>query len=185
MKEMSEYDHHISREGKPYQPMHRAMYKTIVELLRNRPASILEVGFGIGYGLDLLLKANCIDKYLGIENDEKSFKYVADKMLGNEKIDLLFDNWINVNIPEKYNIFDFTLCIEVIEHLPFSQLIRFLKKLQKYTRRTLFLSTQDKDIGSHGIYTKKEVITALEHSGFKKILDIEWQLPHTLFICKP
>ena len=54
---MNEYEHMKERGGKGYAPMHQAMYKTIVELLRDKPANILEVGFGIGYGLELLMEA--------------------------------------------------------------------------------------------------------------------------------
>lgn len=179
---MTEYEHLVERKFQNYAPMHQAMYKVVVELLRDKPASILDIGFGIGYGLEQLLAANCISEYTGVESDKQSFEYVFNKFK-KEKIFLCNYDW--VKLPENLiRPHDFTLCIEVIEHIDQKNVKEFLAKLAEYTSKYLFLSTPDKNTDAHGLYTKEELRFWLGSWGFTDIVDIEWQLPHTLFICK-
>lgn len=191
VKEPTEYEHLVSRQFKDYQPMHQALYKVIVELLRNKPANILEIGFGIGYGLHELLKANCINTYFGIEKDKDCFDYVRNyiptKYWDSSTILLENNNWLTYDGVTfttycKY-LFDFSLCIEVIEHLNNKEeVIQTINKISKYTKKYLFLSTPDKNTDPHGKFTKQEVKEIILNSGFKEVVSIEWQLPHTLFI---
>lgn len=181
---MDEYEHLLSREGKQYAPMHRAMYKTIVELLRDKPAKIFEVGFGIGYGLKLLLNANCVESYMGIEIEKRPYMYVKQNV-EDEKTTLLNQDFLTTDVTDykKYN-FDFALCIEVIEHLKDeTEAITMLVKLNKFVYGTMFMSTPKKETDVHGKFTGKQIREMLTISGWK-FVEIEWQFPHTLYICK-
>jgi 2-polyprenyl-3-methyl-5-hydroxy-6-metoxy-1,4-benzoquinol methylase len=175
---MNEYEQLKVRNFGLYSPMHQAIYKTIAELLRDKPANILEVGTGIGYGLQLLLSANCIKTYTGIEPNKDCCDYV-NTIIKDDKIVIINESILDIGL-EKY---DFTLLIEVIEHMTKEDVIATLKKLNQLTINTMFMSTPKKETDEHGVFTEKEIRTMLRLTHWN-FVEIEWQLPHTLYICQ-
>ena len=170
-----EYDQMVARNFEPYSVQHRQLYHTIAQFLRGKPATILEIGTGIGYGLRLMLHNNCISAYLGIEPSEKCFKYINQIY----DVPLMNKGFMECEIKEK---FDFTVCIEVIEHIDNINLIEWFRKMLEHTKEAAFVSTPDRLTDEHGFFTKEEVQEAMYEAGFKHVVKIEWQKPHTLFI---
>lgn len=180
-----EYDQLLSRNFKDYSMRHQQLYKIIVELLKDKPALILEVGCGIGYGLELLYKNNCFNFYEGFEVSKKCCDYIEETLyyIKRKRIN-------NIEFNEDYvdvlgiKMFDFSLCIEVIEHMENVNLVNFFKKMLSFTKVASFISTPDINTDKHGLYTKEEVQDALYKAGYNHVIKIEWQIPHTLFIAE-
>lgn len=176
---MNEVQLHRKREGKEYSLGHRAMYESAIALLQDKPAKILEVGFGIGWGLDKMLKANCVDEYLGVEPCKESFDFVTQYLETNPnpKVTLEHACWTDLmeSRIEKDFIADFSFCIEVLEHIPGHEHYAFLKKLAKFTDKALFLSTPNKKTSSHGLVAPDQCADFLKLAGFKSVTWIEWQ----------
>jgi len=181
---MDEYEHLIAREGKPYAPMHQAMYKTIAELLRDKPANILEIGSGIGYGIQVLLDANAINSYEGIEPTRECCDYIK-RTINSPYVHMRNEDFFEIDLTTlNRTSYDFTLCIEVIEHLNNElEVLTLLDELHSRTDKALFLSTPKAETDEHGKFYGKEISEMLTFAGFK-FVEIEWQLPHTLYICQ-
>jgi len=183
---MDEYEHLIAREGKNYSLMHQAIYKVIAEMLRNKPANILEVGSGIGYGIKVLLEANAIKSYEGIEVSDRCCRYINDT-ISNTDICIYNEDFFDIDLTKLklYNTgYDFTLCIEVIEHIEKADsVLIMLEELRKLTKNVLFLSTPKAERDKHGKFTGEEMKNMLNEI-FVHYVEIEWQLPHTLYICQ-
>jgi len=190
MGEMNEVQKLKERHYQPYTEGHRRMYTTIAELLGNRPAKILEVGFGIGYGLDLLVRLNCVKKYLGVEKDKDCFDYVRSWRMGHrqsERIKLIHADWFTMNVDEIDWLgggADFSLCIEVIEHMEKIQALAMLTRILPQTKHALFLSTPNSTTQEHGRLSTEEVRELVWNAGFRSVAHVEWQWT-TLFVCNP
>jgi len=176
---MSEYASLVQREFKEYSEPHRQMYEIICALLKNKPASLVEIGFGIGWGLQRLVEDNCISKYVGIEPCAASYKYVKG-IVDEDHVQLLNRSLLEFEPEES---FEFSMCIEVIEHTD-EDILQWFKKIRSFTKIASFISTPDKNTDPHGIYTKDYVVDCLKDSGFTSVSKIEWQLPHTIFIAE-
>jgi 2-polyprenyl-3-methyl-5-hydroxy-6-metoxy-1,4-benzoquinol methylase len=101
---------------------------------------ILDVGFGLGYGLNTLsIKAKEVS---GVDIDEKVLKYCQEVSLGkNPKLKELktFDGY-TLNFPD--NSFDVVSCVDTLEHV--EDYNRFLKELLRVSRRGVFISTPNR-----------------------------------------
>lgn len=170
-----EYDQLVSRGFKPYSRQHIALYETIACLLSETESSIIEIGGGIGCGYSILKEKNCFNEYLFIEPSKKCCDYVKE----NLSIHPLNQDFMSVEISK---IYDYSLCIEVIEHIGDIDLIRWFKKTMANTKIASFISTPDKRTDSHGVYTKEYVYDCMINAGYSSVVKIESQLPHTLFI---
>lgn len=154
----------------------------MIELLRGDPCSILEVGFGVGYGMGLMSKQLVISSYEGVEPHPDSFKYASEQLaLGEWKfimpIKLHQCYWSEAVVSPA----DYTFCIEVIEHVPEAALSDFLWKLRRNTRKNLFLSTPDSAKSAHGVKTQAEWVETLRRHGFTAVaVAHQWT---TLFVC--
>jgi len=179
---MNEYKNLVARKFQAYSQPHCALYGVIAEMLSYHPARVLEVGFGIGYGIQQLIQKNCLKYYVGIEPDKENYDYVMHQSKMPNLDRLINSGWLEADIGTE--MFDFTLCIEVVEHTPKNLISQFVKKLHDHTKGVLFLSTPDINTNRHGIFTKAEIVEALKLSGFKDVVDIEWQIPFTLYMCK-
>jgi 2-polyprenyl-3-methyl-5-hydroxy-6-metoxy-1,4-benzoquinol methylase len=173
---MSEYEQLKSRGFKDYSKPHQAMYKVICEMIRDHPADILEVGAGIGFGLKTLIQANCVKSYVGVEPDKKCFDYI-NSTIQDDRVTIINKDILDVVTNE----YDFILCIEVIEHMKKKDVICMLKNL--HPKKALFLSTPKIEASPHGQFTGLEITEMLKNAGFY-FIEIEWQLPHTLYICE-
>ena len=73
------------RGGKDYSQGHRRIYASFINLIGGTEtvakAKILEVGTGIGYGLNLLLNDVELNSYVGIEPCTKCLEHVKSKVI--------------------------------------------------------------------------------------------------------
>lgn len=98
---------------------------------------VLDVGFGLGYGLNTLsIKAQEVN---GVDVDPKVLEYSQKFMCGrNPKLKTLTTyNGYNLNFPDNY--FDVVSTVDVLEHV--EDYDRFLKELLRVSKKGVFIST--------------------------------------------
>lgn len=100
--------------------------------------SALDVGFGLGYGLEILSEKAV--KLCGIDIDRKAVAHVQETLSvrGIEEL----RHYDGYSIPYSEKTFDAVTCVDVIEHVP--DYARLLRELCRVARRTLFLSTPNR-----------------------------------------
>ena len=202
------------RGGKDYSQGHRRIYASFINLIGGTEtiakAKILEVGTGIGYGLNLLLNDVDLNSYVGIEPCTKCLEHVKSKVVEpwlkkqreikaglSRKKQALFkfpevalrngflgDFSTEEILSQLGSRADFSFCIEVVEHVDPDQRLNFLEGLRKLTEGTLFLSTPNKDTRpKDGALSSKQWLELLADAGFVRVTAIEWQWT-TVFICQ-
>jgi hypothetical protein len=101
---------------------------------------VLDVGFGLGYGLNILaIKAREVN---GVDVDEKAYKYCQNTICGrNPKLNYLgiYDGY-NLSFPD--NSFDIVTCIDVIEHVV--DYHKLIDEMLRVSARGIFLSTPNR-----------------------------------------
>ncbi|MFA6601251.1 MAG: methyltransferase domain-containing protein [Candidatus Paceibacterota bacterium] len=101
---------------------------------------VLDVGFGLGYGMNILsIKAGAIH---GVDIDKKVYDYCNETLIGrNPKIVKisLYDGY-KLDYPD--NFFDVVTCGDVIEHV--EDYHRLIKELLRVSKRGLFLNTPNR-----------------------------------------
>jgi len=103
-------------------------------------AAVLDVGFGLGYGLNILsIKAGEVS---GVDVDEKVLEYCNGTLVGRNprlKVLKLYDG-CTLPFPDK--AFDVVTCVDVIEHVPdYSHLIG---EMMRVAKKGVFLSTPNR-----------------------------------------
>ncbi len=185
----NEVKKHRGRDGRPYSDAHRGKYRVISELLKDKPANILEIGVGIGWGLERLFDRNCVEKYYGVEATGDCIPFLKKKFKSYDqsKIKIVNDDWLNVNAESVRKYFatdkaDFSFCIEVIEHNPPEKYMEFLGKIHSLTKEMFFLSTPNG--GKHGKMNIEECTKVLKDAGFKTISVHRWN-GTPFYMCTP
>jgi 2-polyprenyl-3-methyl-5-hydroxy-6-metoxy-1,4-benzoquinol methylase len=101
---------------------------------------ILDVGFGLGYGLNILaIKARNV---VGIDVDRQVLDYCNDTISGrNPRLSglMLYDG---KNMPFTDDCFDVLTCVDVLEHV--EDYHRFIDEMLRVCRRGVFISTPNK-----------------------------------------
>lgn len=166
-----EYDRLKDRGFKPYSRGHRKMYLTPIERLAaaGQRVHVFEAGFGIGYGVEEMVKAGVVASFTGCEPDEASFHYVRNIVapgLG-AKIELLNEPFSLTTCAGRQ--FDVAFCVEVIEHIPMADHLDFLTRLGRMAPR-LFFSTPDKRFSKEGVRSLPEWLDLLAVAGFPKVI---------------
>lgn len=103
-------------------------------------ATVLDVGFGLGYGLNILsIKAKQVR---GVEVDPKVLQYCNDTVLGRNPrlVSLSLYDGYHINFPDSY--FDVVSCVDVLEHVEDYHL--FLNELLRISRKGVFISTPNR-----------------------------------------
>jgi ubiquinone/menaquinone biosynthesis C-methylase UbiE/ribosomal protein L29 len=101
---------------------------------------VLDVGFGLGYGLNTLaIKAKEVN---GVDVDEKVLRYCREIMAGeNPKLkDLKVYDGYKLDYPDNY--FDVVSSVDVLEHV--ESYDKFLNELLRVSRRGVFISTPNR-----------------------------------------
>jgi ubiquinone/menaquinone biosynthesis C-methylase UbiE len=101
---------------------------------------VLDVGFGLGYGLSTLaIKAKEVS---GVDIDEKVLNYCRTTTVGkNPKLkDLNVYNGYKLNYPDNY--FDVVSTVDVLEHV--EDYNKFLDELLRVSKRGVFINTPNR-----------------------------------------
>jgi 2-polyprenyl-3-methyl-5-hydroxy-6-metoxy-1,4-benzoquinol methylase len=101
---------------------------------------VLDVGCGLGYGLDVLaIKAASVT---GIDVDEKAIAWCTARELGrNPRLDG-FHHYDGDRLPFDDDSFDVVTSIDVIEHVP--DYHAFVRELCRVARRAVVISTPNR-----------------------------------------
>lgn len=183
---MTEYQQLQKRKGMPYSRGHQLMYDGPIKLLSDKRHNILDIGFGIGYGLRNMILMDVINKYVGCEPDKDSFDYTYEEISKMEQKErtkrVHLQNCIFNNLIHN-DEFDYTFCIEVIEHMSESAIHELLSKVHACTKDAFFLSTPDKHKSKEGKFTEYELTQFLMDYEFQfSIVRAQWT---NLWICNP
>lgn len=103
-------------------------------------ASVLDVGFGLGHGLNILaIKAKQVS---GVEVDQKAYEYCQNTVLGRNPrlVDLRIYDGYTLTYPDEH--FDVVTSVDVLEHV--HDYNRFLQELLRVSRKGVFISTPNK-----------------------------------------
>lgn len=188
MLEAREFRELRRRKFKPYSAGHQAMYEVPIALMkrneRSKPAYlILDVGFGIGWGLDRMVEegvVSSLDRYVGYEPDRESFDHVAGRHGKRSGVTLINERYGAASgLP-----FDHVFCIEVIEHVALHAQGDFVAALRAASHGgTLWLSTPDSDRSDHGVRPAREWHAMLKAAGFANVVVHQDQWT-TLYTCQ-
>jgi cyclopropane fatty-acyl-phospholipid synthase-like methyltransferase len=119
-------------------PVQVAAYELIVEKYLKDADAVLDVGFGLCYGLNLMAKKAA--HLAGVEVDPKALKR-AHKILDHaKKFEIkLYDGY---NLPFAPKSFDVISCIDVIEHVDDYKLL--IRNMCAAARRLVVISTPNR-----------------------------------------
>lgn len=164
-----EYDRLKERNFRPYSKGHRYMYEEAIRQISARedgPVTILEAGFGIGWGLERMIESGIVLTYLGCEPNKDSFDYVAGRIVPEATYELIHAPFTR-DLTAK--VFDYAFCVEVIEHVPMDAHPEFLKALRDRCE-VLYFSTPDKQrVPKEGVRTTAEWVRLLNAAGFSNV----------------
>jgi 2-polyprenyl-3-methyl-5-hydroxy-6-metoxy-1,4-benzoquinol methylase len=119
-------------------PVQMAAYRLATERYIKEGDSVLDVGFGLGYGLEIM--AGKADRLSGIEVDCRSIERMKEKSINPKITNLMLYDGYTIPFPERS--FDVVTCIDVIEHVP--DYMRLIGNLCKTAKRTVIISTPNK-----------------------------------------
>lgn len=177
-KVRNEYRQHILRGGRDYSVVHQVLYLAPIMLIAGKPHSILDVGFGIGFGLRHMLEANCLGRYVGYDPCTESYEFVRNTFGGDSRITLINERFRGTDAS-----YDYTFCIETIDEIQDEEArIDFLQQVSLATYKTLFLSSPDRSRNDRGVYTEHEMVRRLYKAGFDNVIPVTEQWTN-LYIC--
>lgn len=102
--------------------------------------TVLDVGFGLGYGLNILaIKASSVS---GIDVDPKVLEYCRKTVVGRNPRLAHLDIYNGYSLPFTDNYFDLVTCVDVLEYVEDYHL--FLEELLRVTRKGVFISTPNR-----------------------------------------
>jgi SAM-dependent methyltransferase len=100
----------------------------------------LDVGFGLGYGLNILaIKASSVS---GVEVDTKVLEYCRNTVMGRNPRLACLDIYDGYSLSFPDNHFDLVTCVDVLEHV--ENYHRFLDELIRVARKGVFISTPNR-----------------------------------------
>jgi len=106
----------------------------------NEGATVLDVGFGLGYGLNILaIKAREVS---GVDVDVKVLDYCRDTVEGRNPRLVHLGLYDGYNLPFPNGHFDIVTCVDVLEHV--EDYHRFLDELLRVADKGVFISTPNR-----------------------------------------
>ena len=120
-------------------PLQEAAYRLGVDRYIRPGDKVLDVGFGLGYGLEIMgEKAGAL---VGIEIDRRA---VERAQVLIDRLPVLQDirQYDGVKIPFPQGDFDVITCVDVIEHVPDYQ--NLLREMVRVSRRIVIISTPNR-----------------------------------------
>jgi SAM-dependent methyltransferase len=188
IKEFLRYNSHFLRPNpKNYSttdnltivPVQREAYFLALNKYVNFGDNVLDVGFGLGYGITILsIKADSVQ---GIDIDKKCVEYCKGALLGRNPKLISLDVYNGKRIPFDDKTFDIVTCIDVLEHVEDYE--AFLLELMRVSRRGVFISTPNRrSENTNGDGTPKNYwhIREWNYSELDKIVikcgSVEWNM---------
>lgn len=111
-------------------------------------AKILDVGFGLGYGLNILsIKSREVN---GVDVDVKVLDYCNNTLVGKNPRLMILKIFDGYNIPFPDETFDVVVSVDVIEHVEDYE--RLIKEMLRVSKKGVFLSTPNR----RAEYTNKD-----------------------------
>lgn len=121
-------------------PVQREAYFLALNKYVNVGDQVLDVGFGLGYGITIIsIKADSIK---GIDVDKKCVEYCKGALLGRNPKILSLEAYDGMKIPFEDKTFDIVTCIDVLEHVDNYE--AFLSELMRVSRKGAFISTPNR-----------------------------------------
>lgn len=103
-------------------------------------ATVLDVGFGLGYGLNILaIKAREVN---GVDVDAKALDYCRNTVDGRNPRLVHLSIYDGYHLPFPNGHFDIVICVDVLEHVEEYHL--FLDELLRVSRKGVFISTPNR-----------------------------------------
>ncbi|HAW57760.1 MAG TPA: hypothetical protein DCX03_01895 [Bacteroidales bacterium] len=103
-------------------------------------AEVLDVGFGLGYGLNILaIKAKEVS---GVDVDIKVYEYCQNTIVGRNPRLVSLGIYDGYTLPFSDKSFDVVTCVDVIEHV--EDFNRLIKEMLRVSRKGIFLSTPNR-----------------------------------------
>ncbi len=103
-------------------------------------ASVLDVGFGLGYGLNILaIKAREVS---GVDVDEKVYHYCQDTLVGRNPRLRHLSVYEGSHLDFADKSFDLVTCVDVLEHV--EDYHTFLEEMKRVSRNGVFISTPNR-----------------------------------------
>lgn len=121
-------------------PCQREAYFIALNRYMQHGDTVLDVGFGLGYGITIL--SILAGSVRGIDIDKKCVEYGRGALLNrNPKLGSL-DLYDGKKIPFEDESFDIVTCVDVLEHVRDYE--TFLTELLRVSRRGVFISTPNR-----------------------------------------
>jgi 2-polyprenyl-3-methyl-5-hydroxy-6-metoxy-1,4-benzoquinol methylase len=134
------FSEYTTTDGPMEVPVQREAYWIAVTDYLRDGDSALDVGCGLGYGLDLLsIKAAEVS---GIDVDEKAIAWCRSRDLGRNPRIADLRAYDGERLPYDDDSFDVVTSIDVIEHVP--DYDRFVDELLRVARRAVVISTPNR-----------------------------------------
>ena len=130
----------VTNEKTQFIPLQVEAYFLALNRYVAEGSTVLDVGFGLGYGLTILaIKASQVS---GVEVDAKALSHTRSIMEGRNPrlMGLSLFNGYELEFSENY--FDTVTCVDVIEHV--ADYHRLLLEMLRVSRKGVFLSTPNR-----------------------------------------
>jgi ubiquinone/menaquinone biosynthesis C-methylase UbiE len=121
-------------------PCQREAYFLALNKYMQPGDEVLDVGFGLGYGLTIL--AVHAGSVKGIDVDKRCVEYGKGALLGRNPKLASLDLYDGEKIPFGDESFDLVTCVDVLEHV--KDYDSFLSELLRVSRRGVFISTPNR-----------------------------------------
>ena len=103
-------------------------------------ARVLDVGFGLGYGLNILsIKAKSVS---GVDVDKQAYEYCRGTIEGRNPRLASIGMYDGYNLPFADKAFDVLTCVDVIEHV--EDYDRLIREMLRVSRKGVFISTPNR-----------------------------------------
>jgi protein-L-isoaspartate O-methyltransferase len=121
-------------------PVQVAAYKLAVTKYLQPDDQVLDVGFGLGYGMEIL--ASTAHEVRGIEVDHAAISHAKQLVCENQPVIKEVRYYDGETIPYENHIFNVVTCIDVIEHVPDYK--NMLYEMVRVARRAVIISTPNR-----------------------------------------
>jgi len=120
-------------------PVQVAAYRLVAQKYLRPADRVLDVGFGLGYGLEIM--SQVARHLLGVEVEARAVSRAEALFRDMSKI-IEVRHYDGKAIPQPDCAFDVVTCIDVLEHVPdYEDLIR---EMMRVSKRVVFLSTPNR-----------------------------------------